>query len=324
MKHLENGKEYPAPNEKRYIAAICALLRKSMEKEYAHRKMLRRFHAKAIGLVEAEFSVEELPESLQIGLFKGRRTLKAWVRFSNAAQNITADYKRGVRGMAIKVLQVGEDPLQEDKMGQTQDFVLTTNKFIFPGTVKKYLQSLKGLFTNFLYLGVIFLNPFNWRGILTLVNAMIRVPDILEATFYSATPYLFGEGKAVKWQARPLVPGTTKMPENPRPDFLTHRLTEDLSKGEFSFGLFIQQQENPVRQPIEDPNIEWTTPLIQVATLTIFQQSFDTTQRKQQAETMSFSPWHALPQHRPLGGINRVRKSVYEQLSRLRNEHNEK
>jgi hypothetical protein len=275
--------------------------------------MLRRFHAKAIGLVEAEFSVEELPESLQVGLFRGRRTLKAWVRFSNAAQHITADYKKGVRGMAIKVLRAGEE---------TQDFVLTTNKFIFPGTVKKYLQSLKGLFENPLYLGVIFLNPFNWRGIMTLVNAMIRVPNILEETYYSATPYLFGEGKAVKWQVRPLRAGTTKMPENPRPDFLTHQLTKDLSKEGFSFGLFIQQQEDPIRQPIEDPSIEWKTPLIQVATLTIPPQDFDTPVRKQQAETMSFSPRHALAQHRPLGGINRVRKSVYEELSRLRNEHN--
>jgi hypothetical protein len=268
--------------------------------------------------------VEELPESLQTGLFKGGRTFKAWVRFSNASQDITADYKRGVRGMAIKVLQAGEDPLQEDQYGQTQDFLLTTNKFIFPGTVKEYLQSLKGLFENSLYLGLIFLNPFNWPGIMTLLRAMIRVPNILGENFYSATPYLFGEGKAVKWQARPLEPASTRMPETPHPDFLTHQLVKDLSKGAFTFGLFIQQQEDPVRQPIEDPSIEWKTPLIQVATLTILQQDFDTTVRKQQAEKMSFSPWHALAQHRPLGGINRVRKSVYEQLSRLRNEHNEK
>jgi hypothetical protein len=37
---------------------------------------------------------------------------------------------------------------------------------------------------------------------------------------------------------------------------------------------------------------------------------------------MSFSPWHGLAAHRPLGGIMRVRKAVYESAKKFRAEKN--
>jgi len=37
---------------------------------------------------------------------------------------------------------------------------------------------------------------------------------------------------------------------------------------------------------------------------------------------MSFSPWHGLAAHRPLGGIMRARKEVYEMAKRFRAEKN--
>jgi len=35
-----------------------------------------------------------------------------------------------------------------------------------------------------------------------------------------------------------------------------------------------------------------------------------------------FSPWHGLAAHRPLGGIMRVRKAVYEEAKKFRAERN--
>ena len=40
------------------------------------------------------------------------------------------------------------------------------------------------------------------------------------------------------------------------------------------------------------------------------------------AEHLSFTPWHSLPEHRPIGGVNRIRKTVYEQISTLRHNAN--
>ena len=39
-------------------------------------------------------------------------------------------------------------------------------------------------------------------------------------------------------------------------------------------------------------------------------------------ENLSFTPWHTIPEHRPLGGINRVRKTVYDTISHVRHEIN--
>jgi hypothetical protein len=35
---------------------------------------------------------------------------------------------------------------------------------------------------------------------------------------------------------------------------------------------------------------------------------------------MSFNPWHALPEHRPLGDMNRARREIYWAMSAFRRE----
>jgi hypothetical protein len=40
------------------------------------------------------------------------------------------------------------------------------------------------------------------------------------------------------------------------------------------------------------------------------------------SENLSFTPWHSLPEHRPLGNLNRARKKVYEATSRKRHLEN--
>ena len=37
---------------------------------------------------------------------------------------------------------------------------------------------------------------------------------------------------------------------------------------------------------------------------------------------MPANPWHCLPEHRPLGGINRARKIIYETMSKYRHARN--
>jgi len=36
-------------------------------------------------------------------------------------------------------------------------------------------------------------------------------------------------------------------------------------------------------------------------------------------DRMAFNPWNTLPEHRPLGAVNRVRNKVYKELARARN-----
>ena len=50
--------------------------------------------------------------------------------------------------------------------------------------------------------------------------------------------------------------------------------------------------------------------------------SFDSPAQMALAENLSFTPWHSLPEHRPLGGINRARKVAYRTISVFRHQRN--
>ncbi len=52
-------------------------------------------------------------------------------------------------------------------------------------------------------------------------------------------------------------------------------------------------------------------------------QIFDTPEQNEFCENLSFTPWHALPQHKPLGVTNRLRKVIYERISRVRHDMNQ-
>ena len=72
---------------------------------------------------------------------------------------------------------------------------------------------------------------------------------------------------------------------------------------------------------------EWDpveAPFIPIATIHIPRQTFDTPAQHAFCEDLSFTPWHSLPAHRPLGVTNRIRRVVYERISRLRHELNDR
>ena len=76
---------------------------------------------------------------------------------------------------------------------------------------------------------------------------------------------------------------------------------------------------------VEDSMTEWKedeAPFSKVASIRIPRQTFDTVEQNAFCENLSFSPWHALPEHKPLGVTNRLRKVIYEHISRVRHEMN--
>jgi hypothetical protein len=60
-----------------------------------------------------------------------------------------------------------------------------------------------------------------------------------------------------------------------------------------------------------------------VATLTVPpQESYSNARQIFVDEQLSFSPWHALAAHQPLGGIMRSRRVAYEEAQKFRAERN--
>jgi hypothetical protein len=78
--------------------------------------------------------------------------------------------------------------------------------------------------------------------------------------------------------------------------------------------------------PIEDASKQWPedkSPYRAVATLTVPpQESYSNARQIFVDEQLSFSPWHALAAHQPLGGIMRSRLRAYEEAQQFRAERN--
>lgn len=317
------AKEQHHDNEEEIIEDVICILKKSLIRDYGKGKFKRRLHAKSIGLLAAKLKVEStLEQSLQVGVFKPGKAYDAWIRFSNASPKASADYNKCVRGMAIKILDVDGDRIDTDEFGNTQDIILTNNKIVFPGTIALQKIAMQGLFVCKLY-SVLLLLSFRFRGLLTLIRSLVKLPNVLEATYYSGSPTLFGRGKAVKWKAEPLKPKKSQIPEKPHKDFLRERLTKDLQTQDYQFELFVQLQQDAEKEPIEDCSVEWKTSFIKVATLTILKQDFNTEERNELEKRIIFSSWNSIAEHRPLSGVNRLRRKVYLELSRFRKQHNE-
>jgi hypothetical protein len=114
------------------------------------------------------------------------------------------------------------------------------------------------------------------------------------------------------------------LPAHPGHDYLRDALRTTLMKDGLTMKFMVQPRTSEVMS-VEDSMVEWNetqAPFYDVATIVIPPQDFDTPEQNQFGENLSFNPWHALPEHRPLGALNRLRKVVYDRISRVRHEMN--
>jgi hypothetical protein len=128
----------------------------------------------------------------------------------------------------------------------------------------------------------------------------------------------------VKFGARPCTRQAVAAVDRGRPNFLREEMQAELN-GEGCFELVVQPQVEGKNMPVEDPTVLWSerdSPFVKVATVTVPPQEFETERQNDFCESLSFSPWHALPAHRPIGGLNRVRKAVYLEDTRYRRTKN--
>ena len=162
-----------------------------------------------------------------------------------------------------------------------------------------------------------------WKGLKIardIVSKHISSP--LETRYWSTVPSQLGTGparQAVKYSARPCTPGTSIIPTDPGPDYLREAMVRALDAGDACFDFLVQPRAPGMS--VEDSRTEWTedvAPFVKVATITIRRQVFSTPAQDAFCEDLSFTPWHSLPEHRPLGGVNRVRRAVYESVAELR------
>ncbi len=321
------AQEYPPPEEAAVTHILAERLKAKVLHDYPTGIKRRDAHAKMHGVLKAEFIVEpDLPPELRVGVFKEAKTYQAWVRYSNQDGVINPDIKGDLRGMAIKLMGVpGEKLLQQEKDEQTQDFILCSNPAFFTRDVKQFYDLIKALTTS--NLAFVWFLLTHWKVVWILIKAIKKIANPLQIRYWSTTPYLFGRpDAAVKYTAIPRVDIADTIPANPDPNFLRQAMVRQLGKGEAWFDFAVQFQTDADKMLIEDASQEWSetdSPFRKVAAIRILQQEFDTPKQDEFGENLSFTPWHSLPEHRPLGGTNRARKMVYEFISLFRHQANQ-
>ncbi len=310
-----------------YINNMLALLKPKLTEVYKGTTVRRDAHPKCLGLLKAEFVVEQnIPENLKVGVFAEPRTYSALIRMSNASGHIQSDKVKDIRGFAIKLLGVvGERYSQAEKT--TQDFLLINYPVIPIGTVK--------LFHDFVYYSVkyhplLFILKLLFTGkgkiVKQLQEASQNHTSLLDIRFWSTTPYQLGT-QAIKFSIVPTSNYRSALPNPLTDNYLTTNAQQHLNTTEATFDFMVQLQTNTNSMPIDDAGVEWQeseSPYIKVATLRIPKQTFDTPERFELAEHLSFSPEHALEVHKPLGSLNRARYIIYRQISEFRHQKNAK
>ncbi|MBL0387450.1 catalase family protein [Tumebacillus sp. ITR2] len=327
MNHPLTPFETTLPRDDYYKDRIIAALQKKMKKDYASGSVKRDAHPKNLGLLQAEFTVENnLPDHLRVGIFKEVRTYQAWIRFSNSNGNVQSDVKKDIRGIAIKVLGVeGEKFLPQGEM-QTQDFLMVSCPTMPLGTVKMFHEAI---YYSIEWSPLVFLFRMLVSGNLSVLKvasqAKLNHTSPLDIRYWSTTPYLFGDDAAVKYSLVPTSQYQSELPAVLSDSYLTEQMEAHLSKQEASFDLLVQKFKDQHSTPIEDASVEWKeadAPFVKVATLRIPMQVFRTAEREALSEDFSFSPGHCLTEHRPIGGINRARMEIYNRLSQFRHQEN--
>ena len=295
------------------------------------RAVARAQGGKAQACAQASFTVGDLDPRLRQGLFARRGEYKAWVRFSNMDARSRSDQERDGRGLAVKVMGVaGRKLLETERDEATQDFVLADARRFPLASPAEYAELVDRLSRGDRY--GFFLDDWSfrfWRWRLRELWLYERArgtppSSLLQTDYYSGTAYRLGPQQYVQYAMRPCARSRPPR-QNRTGDMLRVSLREELAAGGACFDLLVQLQVPGRNMPVEDASVLWSekeSPFLAAARLTLPQQAFDSPDQQRLCEALSFTPWHSLPEHEPVGGLNRVRRAVYQELSRYRHAQN--
>jgi hypothetical protein len=336
--------EQPQPDEDRTIEAIKAVFKSIMDttsKDYGH--AVRGVHAKGHGLVRGVLTVVDgLPPELAQGLFAQPGGYEAVMRFSTAPGDILDDAVSASRGVALKLFGVPGERLPGSD-DNDQDFVMVNGPVFGAATPAEFVKGLRLLAaTTDKAEGL----KKAWSATLRVLEGAIEsvggksmllsqlggAPEVhpLGETYYSQTAYRYGEFIA-KFALKPLSPGLTertgdKVHVHGRPDALREDIGEVIIEQGGIWQLCAQLCTDLDKMPVEDPTVVWEERLSRfrpVATLRIPPQlAWEHGRSEREEDALSFSPWHGLAAHRPLGAVNRARREVYEFSAGYRSDFN--
>ncbi len=311
--------ETTPPDEATRFERYAEELRAIQRKAAAGGARSRALHAKGNAGAQAELTVlPDLPAHARVGIFSAPGSYRAYVRFSNGAALRQPDRKPDVRGIAVKVLEVGGKKLisgMED--ATTQDFLLIQSAATPFRNADEFVGMIKAA-QNPLLLLPRAIGLFGVGRTFQLLRAFVAgtsaaVGSLATTRFFSALPIQWG-AHAVHYA---LSPHAAPAPGEKTPEDHGADLAGRLREAAVTYDLRVQFYVDPAKTPIEDASVEWLerdAPFVTVGRLALPRQDLGSESGRRLAEkieTLSFDPWHAPVEFRPLGNMMRARNAAY-------------
>ena len=322
---VDLGEQWDALNEAQTEEILLTVTQMLRDRTQGDSFMRRDAHPKHHGCVKAFVKIDSslLPPELQVGVFSSdsRTEYAAWIRFSNGNPDGAKkpDIDKDIRGMAVKLMNVEGTP------SGSQDFVMLTSKEFIARDAEDYLSLHRALNGSKPSLAWHFITHVQDLGV--VLRGQIRTGNPLQPEYFSSVPYKLGP-RSMKFKACSCVSNliVDDIPSDPSPNYLRERLVDTLKARSACFDFLVQPNMDPAANDIEIANSAWDeskSPYIKVATISIPQQDeIDSTEQLNACENLIFDPWHARPETRPLGQINRMRLAIYPAISSFRHDYN--
>lgn len=333
--------EEVAPDEGETQRELIATFRKIIDTTNAgHAHAYRGVHAKSHALLEGEMTVlPDLPPELAQGIFARPRSYPVLLRVSTNAGDPLPDTISLPRGLAVKVIGVEGARLPGSEDDATQDFVLANGPSFSAPDPKSFLKNLKMLAAT----------TDRLEGAKVGISAAFRVAEkALEAVggesatlktmgghphshplgerYFSQVPIRYGDHVA-KLAVVPLSANfkaleRTGIDVAEREDALREEIASVLADEGGAWEVRVQLARDLAENPVEDASVPWPeddNPYVAVAAIRVAPQASWTWRRAEVVDDRtSFSPWHGIAAHRPLGGVMRARKPAYADSSGYR------
>ena len=322
--------ERPQPGEEQTRRTIDQTLRSIQQTtlaDYGH--PVRPVHAKSHAIVQGELTVTaDLPPELAQGMFARAGTSPVVMRVSTNPGDVLDDSVSAPRGLALKIIGVDGERLPGHDAA-TQDWVLVNGPAFSAPDSAAFAKNLK-LLAATTDTGQEWKKAFSaaLRGAETAVEAVGgESPTLitlggqasthpLGESYYTQTPFRYGDHVA-KLSLAPASAELKALTDQPvatrgRPNALREAAIDFFRSQDAEWELRVQLRTNPDTMPIEDASVVWPedeSPYRSVGRVIVRPQPAWSEERARQVDDgLSFSPWHGLAAHEPLGSVNRARR----------------
>ena len=309
------GTEKIPANEKQAIARSIELLRQpAPSNNHSSTAGTKVLPPKIHGCATGDFQViANLRPELNTTLLQPGVVYPLWARFSSNHSSLD-DTQAAVQTLSIKLFDVpGEKYFGEEN---THDLIFRSHS-VFPySDAASYAEAIAA-FANGQPLKYFF-NPLSPKITAFRIHKASHQQHLhlLGIDWWSALPYRYGRDHAVKYALRPCSLSSVKEYSSEAKlgkDFLRDTLIKSLRAGPACFDFLVQFQTSPDLTPIEDPSVPWDetiAPFEPIARVNFPAQTVEPNGTSQ-CESREIHPWRAVPEHRPLGGINRLLREIY-------------